>query len=210
MREYRLNGPAAAFLLASLAGCTSSEAQVAQPRPPISAANWNPQAGDVILRASNDMVGSRIRTASGKRAIYSHVGLVVTRGGVPQVIEISPYGRGRVEFTDLTRFTTDGETIDLLVLRPRRGVDAERLDAEAERLAAARIGFDYDFDMTDASQLYCAELAYHLLGAAGVDVSGVPWTQMYVPLRGDRNLIAPDAFAHAAVLQPVFRRRVPD
>jgi hypothetical protein len=193
-----------------LAACTSSEAQVAQPRPPISPADWIPQSGDVILLASNDMVGSRIRTASGESAVYSHVGLVLTRGGAPQVIEISPYGSGRVEFTDLTRFTTDGEIVDLLVLRPRRGVDATRLDAEAERLAAAGIGFDYRFDMADASELYCAELTYHLLGAAGVDVSGVPWTQMYVPLHGDRSLVAPDAFAHAAVLQPVFRRRVPD
>ena len=209
MPRYKPNRPAAAFLLAAVASCTSGEAQVGQPRPPISAADWRPQAGDVILRASNNLVGSRIRTASGERAIYSHVGMVVTRGGTPQVVDISPYGSGRVEFTDLARFTTDGEIADLLVLRPRRGVDAARLDVEAERLAAAGIAFDYRFDTADASELYCAELTYHLLGAAGVDVSGVKWTQMYVPLHGDRNLIAPDSFAHAAALQPIFRRRVP-
>lgn len=200
---------AAGLLIASLAACSSHEPQVAQPSPPISAADWSPQAGDVILRASNDLVGSRIRRASGDGAIYGHVGLVVNRGEVPQVVDISPYGSGRVEFTDVARFTTDGEIVDLLVLRPRRGLDAARLGAAADRLVKAGIRFDYGFDMGDASELYCAELTYHLLAAAGVDVSGVPWTQMYVPLHGDRTLVAPDAFAHTAALQPVFRRRIP-
>jgi hypothetical protein len=95
------------------------------------------------------------------------------------------------------------------VLRPRGSPDTARLAAEAERLAAAGTRFDYGFDMADASELYCAELAYRLLAAAGVDVGSVPWTRMYVPLHGERDLIAPDAFARAASLRPVFRRRVP-
>jgi hypothetical protein len=194
-------------LLLGLAACTS--APVAQPQPPISLADWEPRAGDVILRASADLVGSRIGTASGERAIYSHVGLVVARDGRPQVIDISPYGSGRVEFTNLAAFTTDGEITDLLVLRPLSPLDTARLEAEAERLAAAGIKFDYSFDMADASELYCSELTYHLLRAAGVDVAAIPWTRMYVPLHGERDLIAPDAFAHAASLRPVFRRRVP-
>jgi hypothetical protein len=198
----------AALLLAAVA-CTRGDGTAAPPLPPISAADWQPRAGDVILRASSDLVGSRIRTASGDRAIYSHVGLVVTRAGEPQVIDVSPYGSGRVEFTDLTRFTTDGETTDLIILRPRGSVDQVRLAREAERLAAARVPFDYAFDMEDASELYCAELTYHLLAAAGVDVGSIPWTRMDVPLQGERHLIAPDAFAHAAALRPVFRRQVP-
>jgi hypothetical protein len=133
----------------------------------------------------------------------------VARDGRPQVIDISPYGSGRVEFTNLAAFTTDGEITDLLVLRPLSPLDTARLEAEAERLAAAGIKFDYSFDMADASELYCSELTYHLLRAAGVDVAAIPWTRMYVPLHGERDLIAPDAFAHAASLRPVFRRRVP-
>ena len=178
----------------------------AAPHPPISPADWQPQAGDLVLLASDDLIGSRIRSASGDGAIYSHVGVVVTRGRAPQVAEISPFGSGRVEFTDLGAFAADGTTSDLLVLRPRTGIDAVRLASEAERLAAAGVEFDYAFDMADASELYCAELAYHLLGAAGLDLSGVPWVRMNLPLHGERNLVVPDAFARTTALQPVFRR----
>jgi hypothetical protein len=209
----RLIQRAAAFVLlpglliaAAIAGSPVSSPPAA-PHPPISVADWQPQAGDVILLASDDLVGSRIRSASGDAAIYSHVGIVVTRGGARQVAEISPFGSGRVDFTDLATFTTDGTTSDLLVLRPRAGLDAGRLASEAERLAGAGVEFDYAFDMAGASELYCAELVYHLLGAAGFDLSSVPWTQMHVPLHGERKLVVPDAFAHAPALQPVFRRR---
>jgi len=216
-RQARLTrgARAAAFALlpglafaAAVAGTPAGDG-AAPPHPPISRAHWEPRAGDVILRASDDLVGARIRTASGAGAIYSHVGLVVTRAGQPVVIDVSPFGSGRVEFTDLAKFTTGGEITDLLVVRPRRPVDAARLERDGERLAAAGIGFDYGFDMADGSELYCAELAYHLLGAAGADLRTLPWTEMYVPLHGDRNLIAPDAFAHSPALQPVYRRVVP-
>jgi hypothetical protein len=215
VRRNKLLGRAAAFAL--LPGLLIAGAIAASPlaaptlprHPPIAAAEWQPQAGDVILLAADDLIGSRIRSASGNGAIYAHVGVVVTRGGVPHVAEVTPFGSGRVDFTDLAAFTTDGKTTDLLVLRPHAPIDAGRLTAEAERLAAAGIEFDYAFDMNDGSELYCAELAYRLLAAAGHDVSSVPWTEMYLPLHGDRNLVAPDAFAHAATLRPVFRRQLP-
>lgn len=215
MPRNKLIGRAAAFVLLPgllVAGAIAASPRAAAPpppHPPIAAADWRPQAGDVILRASDDLVGSRIRTVSGDGAVFSHVGVVVTRNGIPQVADVSPFGSGRVGFTDLASFTTDGETTELLVLRPRTRIDSTRLAAEAERLAAAGIEFDYGFDMEDPSELYCAELAYHLLGAAGVDLSSVRWTRMYVPLHGDRDLIAPDAFAHATSLQPIFRRQIP-
>lgn len=168
-----------------------------------------PQPGDVILTAADDLLGANIRNASGHDAVYSHIGLVVLRDGAPAVIEATPFGSGRVGFTDLAAFTRDPETSELLVLRPRAPIDAGRLAAQAERLAAADVPFDYDFDMADESALYCAELAYRLLAAAGVDVSGLRWTDMYIPLHGERRLVTPDAFAHSAALQPVFRRRSP-
>lgn len=197
------------LLVAAAIAASPAAAPTPPPHPPISAADWQPQPGDVILLAADDLVGRRIRSASGDGAIYAHVGLVVTRGGVPQVADISPFGSGRVDFTDLAAFTTDGDTTDLLVLRPRGRIDPARLAQEADRLAAAGVAFDYGFDMEDASELYCAELVYHLLAAGGLDVRTIPWTEMYIPLHGQRNLVAPDAFAHSAALQPVFRRRLP-
>lgn len=180
----------------------------AAPLAAIPASEWIPQPGDLILTAADDLVGANIRSASGRDAVFSHTGIVVERDGAPAVIEATPFGTGRVGFADIGAFTRNPETTELLVLRPRTPIDSARLTAEAERLAAAGIAFDYGFDMTDASELYCAELAYRLLAAGGFDVGTIRWTEMYIPLHGRRNLVAPDAFAHAANLQPVFRRRL--
>jgi hypothetical protein len=196
-----------AFLTAAAFAARPAEEPVAPPHPPVAAADWQPRAGDVVLRASDDPVGAGIRSASGGGAVYSHVGLVVARAGGAEIVDISPYGSGRVGFTDLGAFTTDGDTIDLLVLRPRTPIDAARLTAEAERLAGGKVEFDYRFDMADGAKLYCAELAFRLLAEAGFDVGSIPWTQMHVPLHGERRLVTPDAFAHSAGLVPVFRRK---
>lgn len=179
----------------------------AAPLPAISPREWVPQPGDVVLTAADDLIGANIRRASGESAVFSHVGLVVLRDGAPAVIEATPFGSGKVAFADFDTFTRDAETTEMLVLRPSTTIDARRLRDEAERLAAIGIKFDYAFDMADASELYCAELVYHLLGTAGLDLGSLPWTQMYVPLHGERRLVVPDAFTHATALQPVFRRR---
>ena len=149
----------------------------------------------------------RVARESGADAIYSHVGIVVTRDGAPAVVDVSPFGSGYVEYSDVSTFTTDPTTTNLLVVRPRVAFNAQRLDDDAARLAAAGVPFDYAFDMEDESALYCAELAFNLLRDAGVDLRSVRWTQMYVPFAGDRNLVTPDALARADTLQPVYRRK---
>ena len=196
------------FVAASAIGAASRHTPAA-PLPPIPVAQWQPRAGDVIFRASEDLIGNQIRDASGGGAIYSHVGLVVDHGGRPMVVDVSPFGGGKVKFSEVAAFTTEAETTDLLVVRPRGAVDGARLTSRAERLAAAGIPFDYAFNMQDARELYCAELVYNLLGDAGVDLSSVEWSDMYVPVRGVHPLVTPDALAHAATLAPIFRRRTP-
>jgi hypothetical protein len=178
----------------------------APPPPPISAVQWRPQPGDLVFRASEDVVGSGIRASSGDAAIYSHVGIVVTRGDRAFVLDVSPFGTGTVNFNEVDSFTRDPATTDLLIVRPRAGLDHGRLNQAAERLAAAGIPFDYDFDMSDSRQLYCAELAYNLLRDAGVDLSSVAWIDMYVPLVGNRYMVTPDALARATTLARVWRR----
>jgi hypothetical protein len=174
--------------------------------PPIGADQWQPRAGDVILTAADDLLGQRIASASGEAAVYSHVGLVVSHGGRLKVIEASPFGSGDVAYAELDAFTRDPKTTALLVLRPTSPLNEARLDREAERLAAARIPFDYELDDRDGSRLYCAELVRNLLGTAGVDLDGVKRTHVHVPLTGDRAVIMPDAFAHVDGLRPIYRR----
>jgi hypothetical protein len=199
--------PALAAAAAFGASATLTPAPPPRIVAPISAAQWQPRPGDLIFLASEDIVGDRIRAASGDQAIYSHVGIVVARAGILYVLDVTPFGSGKVQYNDIAHFTTDPATTDLLILRPRARLDEARLNAEAERLAGAGIAFDYGFDMEDGSELYCAELVYNLLGRSGLDLRSVQWTEMYVPLVGNRNLVTPDALVHAPIMGQVWRRR---
>lgn len=184
--------------------------RIRPPLPSIAAASWQPRPGDIILTSADDAVGLQIRGASGDGAIYSHVGLVVARGDGLAVIEATPFGAGTVAYADIDRFTTDPSVDELVVLRPRRAFDAARLNAEAARLAEARVPFDYDLDSDDGSSLYCAELVVNLLTGAGVDLPAIPRTVMYVPLTGERAVIMPNAFASMPGLETVARQARPE
>lgn len=178
-------------------------------RPPlaaISAERWQPRPGDVILTSSDDLIGTQIRDASGDGAIYSHVGLVVARGGRLAVIEATPFGAGVVAYADLAAFTTDPGLEQVAILRPRAPLDAARLSREAARLAEARTAFDYDLDTDDASSLYCAELVANLLRAGGVNLAGLRRVTMHVPMTGERDVVVPNAFALISELETIARQ----
>lgn len=169
--------------------------RIPPPLAGISAERWQPRPGDVILTSADDLVGTRIRAASGDGAIYSHVGLVVARGDRLAVIEATPFGAGTVAYTDLTAFTTDPGLEEIAILRPRDALDSARLNREASRLAEARVAFDYDLDADDGASLYCAELVANLLRVAGVDLAGLRRVTVHVPTLGERDVIVPNAFA---------------
>jgi len=207
----RLRAAAVALLPAVLVAGAVAQTPNAVPEPPrhlpIAPSQWQPRTGDVILRASADLVGRRIRAASGGGAVYSHVGLVVERAGGPAVIDVSPFGGGTVEFSDVGAFTTAGETTDLLILRPRGSFDPAGLEREAERLARTAVPFDYDLDLQDPAELYCAELVRNLLAEAGLEVGGLERRDIFLPFTGLRTVVVPDAFARTAALGPIFRRQ---
>lgn len=191
-----------------VAGAWAASHGIAPPerRPAIAAADWQPRPGDVILTAADDMLGSRIASASGDSAVYSHIGVVVEKDGRPAVIESSPLGEGHVAYADLAAFTTDPNLSDLLILRPAAPVDGATLSRDAAALAAAKVPFDFALDMSDDARIYCAELAYKLLARSGVDMSGIAWIDADVPLSGRRRLVTPDAFARLPGMQAVYRR----
>lgn len=195
-----------AAVVAAVVAAGAAE-RVAAPLAPIPLAAWQPLPGDIVLTAADDLIGARIRGASGDDAIYSHVGLVVAgSGGGIAVVEATPFGSGIVSLASVEGFTTAPNITDLLVLRPREPIDIARMSAQAGGLADARIAFDYDLDTDDPSRLYCAELVFNLLREAGADVSGIRRVAMWVPFTGERDVIVPDAFAHAPQFSRVFRR----
>jgi hypothetical protein len=124
--------------------------------------------GDLVFQTSRSAQSQAIQRATDSP--YSHVGMVLLRGGKPYVVE----AEGRVQETPLAQWIARGEGGHFVVSRLR---DADRrLDGAARqrlRTAAARYaGRRYDalFAWSD-ERLYCSELVWKIYrDALGVEV----------------------------------------
>lgn len=133
--------------------------------------------GDLIFRLGTGL-GSRAVVMPDSDARYSHVGLLVHEGGEWKVLHAVP---GEVEDAG------GGEVLKkdplVLFLRPDRAVSAcvMRYDTTEEALAEVcrqgmrlfekRIPFDYAYDITDSSRMYCTEYVCRLFRCVGVDLA---------------------------------------
>ncbi len=172
--------------------------------PSILLQHWTPQVGDVVFRASADLIGEAVRQRSGRAGRFSHVGVVVaTPTGELMVIDDSPFGTGHAALHGIAAFVDEPTTSAVLVMRPRDAVDAAAVNAVAVDLVRRQVPFDFAFDADDRSALYCSELAFDVLRAAGVRWTGVRRTALTIPLIGDRAVITPDALARSPALRPV-------
>ena len=166
--------------------------------------HWTPRIGDVVFRASGDLVGDAIRERSGTAGRFSHVGIVVATGTRALVVlDDSPFGAGHAMLHGIAAFITEPTTSAVLVMRPRVAIDTAKLDAFASDLVRRHVPFDFAFDADDASALYCSELVFDVLRAGGVAWTGIRRTTLAIPLAGRRDVITPDALTRSLALQPV-------
>ena len=159
MRERRA-GPMGWFALAFLllAGCTSDR------RDPATLV----RDGDLIFHTSRSSQSVAIQRATGSR--YSHMGIVIHRGGRPYVLEAI----STVQYTPLKRWIARGERSRYVVMRLKnhgRALSPE--DASRLRATAAQfVGKPYDltFEWSD-SRIYCSELVWKLYERAlGIEI----------------------------------------
>ena len=177
------------------------------PRPqPFAAAvlrRWRPRAGDVVFRASADVIGDAIRARSGAAGRFSHVGVVVDLTGTPMVLDVSPFGTGHVKLSAIAEFVAEPTTSRVDIMRPKLLPNIVALNAEATAIVRHHVPFDYTFDTADDRALYCSELVYKVLRKAGVRWHDVPTQRMSVLLADDRDVITPDALARSVSLRPL-------
>lgn len=116
--------------------------------------------GDLVFHASRSAQSLAIQRATGSR--YSHMGVVLHRGGRPYVFEaVEP-----VRYTPLADWIARGQGGRYVAKRLRAPPDAaqvRRLRAQAERLRGKH--YDLAFGWSD-QRIYCSELVYKLYDRA--------------------------------------------
>jgi uncharacterized protein YycO len=110
--------------------------------------------GDLIFQTSRSGQSLAIQRATHSR--WSHMGLVVMRGGKPFVFEAS----ATVRYTPLAAWATRGANGAYTVKRLKRSLttaQARKLRASADRYAGRP--YDLYFEWTD-ERIYCSELVW--------------------------------------------------
>jgi len=116
------------------------------------------------------------------------------------VLDVSPFGNGHAKLTPIAAFIAEPTTVRVGVMRSKLPIDFVALNNAAAAIVRRQVPFDYAFDTSDDSALYCSELAYKVLRDAGVSWTGVHTQRMSMLLASDREVITPDALARSSAL----------
>lgn len=166
--------------------------------------------GDLVFRRGRSVESWAVRTVQGRRGL-SHVGLLEHTGHGWMVVHARPgdprHHPGRVVREPLLAFLAPADADSVAVYRgavPAWAV-ARALQA-ADRMVAAAVAFDDDFDLGTPDRVYCTELVVRAYAAASVDVSaGLRDTLALFGRR--RVLVLPATLARSPWLRPVLVTR---
>lgn len=170
MRKLRFITAFAAAVLAA-AGCKTGEAAREFPLDEI-------REGDLAFRCGRG-VFSRAVLAADSKGEYSHVGIVVSDGGVWKVVHAVPGEReGKADFDRVKM-----EPLEVFYSQKRAfrgclvhtGLTADSLAASlcstAVQFARDSVRFDNSYTLSDSSEVYCTEFVWRLYRRAGTDLT---------------------------------------
>lgn len=132
---------------------------------------YEPQAGDIVFHTSTSQQSLAVQAATHSR--YSHMGLVLYRGGKPVVFEaVQP-----VKYTPLSAWLARGKGGHYVIKRPRTPLSpaaVARLHADAAHYAGKP--YDLTFEWSDR-RIYCSELVWKLYKSAA-DIELAPLARL--------------------------------
>lgn len=159
--------------------------------------------GDLIFRRGRDMI-SRMVMSQGEDAQFSHVGVVVRRGGRIMVVNAMPAEGdtpGGVIEEPLSSFASEESAARAVLYRMDGLNDSQRQKIDGYVLSQMGKPFDDQFSMKDDGRMYCAELAVKAYRAAGVDLAAQvkPIHLMTI----DEGVIIPDRLSRIPSLKEI-------
>lgn len=129
--------------------------------------------GDLIFRKGRDLISSLVLT-QGDSAQFSHVGVIVKRGGQVSVIHSLPEDANSasgVQIESLSAFTSFNNASDIAIYR-LKGIDGKMRNKITEYILQ-QVGkpFDADFLLSTDDRMYCTELVVKAFAIAGVELA---------------------------------------
>lgn len=178
--------------------------------PALYLADADCESGDLLFRKGRSLL-SRAVLEVDPGAGFSHVGLVVRRGGRALVIHVEPGSSvdpgSTVRVEPLTRYLAPAKASAAALHR----VDAPaalRRRATAVALGYARRGLDFDdaYDLSTPDALYCTELVWRAYLEAGLDLVDAELDSLTVPLLQGPYLL-PGRLLASRHLRPILQPR---
>lgn len=159
------------ILLLFSVSCSSSPAQLVFPLDQI-------REGDLAFRCGRGVFSRAVTTAE-EDGVYSHVGVVVKDDGKWMVAHSVPGERefkgdfDRVKIEDLEVFYSQDRAFRGCLVHTGLTDSAmvASLCSNAVRMARDSVRFDNNYDLEDASELYCTEFVWRLFKDCGTDLS---------------------------------------
>ena len=126
--------------------------------------------GDIIMRRGYGMVSRMIATRLEGAYNLSHCGVVIERERrlyVLHTVSSNVSDIDGVQIQPLDDFVRQSKPGSIAVTRLIDSSDVSILIRESQRYLEAQVPFDHDFDLHDASTLYCSELLWRSLKEGG-------------------------------------------
>lgn len=156
--------------------------------------------GDLIFRRGRD-VASRLVLSAGDSSRFSHVGMIVTWRNSPFVLHSMPTEGGTrdgVRLESLASFSAAENASAVAVYRVRKIESEQRDRIRAFGLRQVGKPFDYRFELSDTSRIYCSELLVSSLAAGGIDV--IPSVRLMEVMTAVEPLLSPDDLRKSSLL----------
>ena len=145
------------------------------------------EQGDLVFRKGTG-VKSRAVFHADSSGVYSHVGIVVWKDSVFQVVHTTLGERekgeeiDRIKIESISTFWRKDRAKYGAVYRLKNNGLGEKAAQEALRLLAEGVPFDHDYELEDSTKMYCTELVWYAYLQAGQDISFGKRSEMNVPL----------------------------
>lgn len=126
------------------------------------------QTGDIFFSVGDSWKSVTVRSLSGMRefgvadSIPSHCGVVVISADGPLLVHASTSAKRIVAETPGQYMENNGSYC-LYAMKAPCTLDTLRLRADVDSLLTHRVPFDFNFDHSDSTALYCTEMVIELL-----------------------------------------------
>ncbi|MCD8079682.1 MAG: hypothetical protein LUF04_04490 [Bacteroides sp.] len=161
--------------------------------------------GDLVFRRGTG-IASRLVLAADRKGMYSHIGIVICRDSVWEVIHAvpgEPDFRGdpdRVKMEPVQRFFARDRAACGALMRVQGDPARNRLAAR-QALACYEAGmlFDHQYDLSDSTRVYCTELVQRCYLKEGTDLAEERITPLNVPALNGSYILPSDISNHPQI-----------